>query len=203
MVNHYDIALELRDHAIAGDLTRARATARTLAELETTADLPPSVLLQLGPTRHEAEVMSDARTVEAAAQGAAEVAGTCGACHLANDVELPPAIPGPTPGSATDDLEAHMEGLSRVTRRLWAGLIAPNEEDWQTGAADLIAVGGLPSGLEGLVPARDVDLAARRLTRLAEEAASAHEDRYRVRALGEIWGTCAECHVSLEGGARH
>ena len=141
--------------------------------------------------------MADARTVEAAARGAAEVAGTCGTCHQANGVELPSAIPGPTPGSATNDLQAHMEGLSRITRRLWAGLVVPDEGDWQTGAADLIAVGGLPGGLEGMVPTADVELAAQRLTRLAEEAASAHEYRYRVRALGEIWGTCAECHVSL------
>lgn len=197
MVNHYDIALELRAHAIAGDLTRARATARALAELETTPDLPAEIFLQLGPLRHEAEVMADARTVEAAARGAAEVAATCGACHQANGVELPSAIPGPTPGRATNDLQAHMEGLSRITRRLWSGLVAPNDDDWQAGTADLIAVGGLPGGLEGMVPAQDVTLAADRLSRLAEEAASAHEDRFRVRALGEIWGTCAECHVSL------
>ena len=200
MVNHYDIALELRDHAIAGDLTRARATARALAELEATPDLPAEILLQLGPTRHEAEIMADARTVEAAARGAAEVAATCGACHEANDVELPAAIPGPVPSTSTNDLQAHMQLLSRITRRLWAGLVGPNEEDWQAAAADLIAVGGLPGGLEGLVPEEDLALAARRLIRLAEEAAAAPEPRYKVRALGDIWGTCADCHVSL--GAR-
>jgi mono/diheme cytochrome c family protein len=196
MLTHFDLAEELRDHAIAGDLTRFRATARALAERELATDLPPDIFLQVGPLRHEAELASNARTVDAAARAAAEVARTCGDCHEANGVALPPAVPGPAvgPTTAQADLQTHMERLSRVTSRLWAGLAAPNASDWEAGSADLIALGGLPAGLEGLVAADQIDFVARRLRRLAEEARAATEPRYRVRALGEIWGTCADCH---------
>lgn len=196
MLTHFDLAEELRDHAIAGDLTRFRATARALAERELATDLPADIFLQLGPLRHEAELASDARTVDAAARAAAEVARTCGDCHEANGVALPPTIPGPAvrPTTPQADLQTHMERLSRVTSRLWAGLAAPNASDWEAGSADLIALGGLPAGLEGLVTADEIDFAARRLRRLAEEAGAATESRHRVRALGEIWGTCADCH---------
>ncbi|MEX2472386.1 MAG: hypothetical protein WEA34_09420 [Gemmatimonadota bacterium] len=194
MTTHFELAVDLRDHAVSGDLTRFRSTARALSTLEPTADLPPDVFLQFGPLRYEAEVAADARTVEAAAQGAAEVAATCGDCHEQNGVSLPPAIPGPAVSRPVTDPSLHMERLSRVTGRLWAGLVAPNEADWQAGAADLIDAGGLPGGLEGMVPDDMLRQAAQRLVRLAEEAASTRDERYRVRALGEIWGTCAECH---------
>lgn len=194
MGTHFDLALELRDHAVSGDLTRFRATARTLSSLEPTSDLPAGVFLQFGPLRYEAEVAADARTVEAAARGAAEVAATCGDCHQQNGVSLPPSIPGPAVSRPVTDPSLHMERLSRVTGRLWAGLVGPNEADWQAGAADLIDAGGLPGGLEGMVSPAVLQQAAGRLVRLAEEAASTEDHRYRVRALGEIWGTCAECH---------
>jgi mono/diheme cytochrome c family protein len=194
MTTHFDLAVGLRDHAVSGDLTRFRSTARALSTLEPTADLPADVFLQFGPLRYEAEVAADARTVEAAARGAAEVAATCGDCHQQNDVSLPPSIPGPAVSRPVTDPSLHMERLSRVTQRLWAGLVGANEADWQAGATDLIDAGGLPGGLEGMVPDDLVRQAAGRLVRLAEEAAGTDDPRYRVRALGEIWGTCAECH---------
>lgn len=197
MTTHFELAVDLRDHAVAGDLTRFRSTARALSTLEPTADLPADVFLQFGPLRYEAEVAADARTVEAAARGAAEVAATCGDCHEQNDVSLPPAIPGPAVSRPVTDPSLHMERLSRVTGRLWSGLVAPNETDWQAGAEDLIDAGGLPGGLEGMVADDMLRQAASRLVRLAEEAAGTQDERYRVRALGEIWGTCAECHQRI------
>jgi mono/diheme cytochrome c family protein len=202
MVTHFDAALALRDHAIVGDLNRFRATSRALAELEATPDLPPEVFLQFGPLRYEAELGSEARTNAAAALAAAAVAGACGDCHRANGISLPEEAPVPAAQGRSADVRIHMERLSRVTRQLWSGLVSPSETAWQAGAAGLIEVAGLPSGLEATVPADDLAFASQRLRRLAEEAIATDGLAYRVRALGEIWGTCADCHVAFPGSAR-
>ncbi len=197
MLTHFDLALELRTHAISGNLNRFRATAGAIAERGATTDLPAEIFLQFGPFRHEAEVGSEVRTVAAAARATAEIARTCGDCHVANGIDLAPELPMPRATSSDPDVLAHMERLTRTTRRLWWGLAGPAESDWQAGAAGLIEAGGLPSGLAGTVSVAQLDFASRRLRRLAEEAAETESPDYRVRALGEIWGTCAECHALL------
>jgi cytochrome c553 len=95
MLTHFDLALELRTHAISGDLNRFRATAGAIAELGATPDLPAEIFLQFGPLRYEAEVGSEVRTHAAAARATAEIARTCGDCHEANGIELLPELPMP------------------------------------------------------------------------------------------------------------
>jgi cytochrome c553 len=201
MLTHFDLALELRTHAISGNLNRFRATAGAIAELGATPDLPAEIFLQFGPLRYEAEVGSEVRTHAAAARATAEIARTCGDCHEANGIELPAELPMPRATSADPDVLAHMERLTRTTRQLWSGLAGPAESDWQAGTAGLIEAGGLPSGLAGTISVADLEFASNRLRRLADEAAEAEAPGYRVRALGEIWGTCAECHALLPSGA--
>lgn len=191
---HFDLAIELRDYAILGDLTRFRAAATALSDLAPARDLPAEVHLQLGPTRWEARIGSDARTNEAAAQAAAEIARTCGDCHIANDVDMAAAfVARGAPPLPSDD--QHMAGLSRVTGLLWDGLIGPSNRSWSSGARALIDAGALPGALLASFPARDVEFASERLRRLGREAASAQEPAYRVKALAEIWATCSECHA--------
>jgi hypothetical protein len=64
--------------------------------------------------------------------------------------------------------------------------------------AGLIAAANLPSGMGDPISAEDRAFDSRRLLRLAEEARDASTGRQRVRALGEIWGTCADCHSNLD-----
>jgi len=197
MLTHFDLALELRAHAINGDLARFRSAAHSLAELQPARDLPAEVFLQFGPLRYEARVGQDARTNEAASQAAAEIARTCGDCHAANEVDIPDAPLAPVAPAGAEDLVGHMDGLARVTGLLWAGLVGPSDASWQAGAAALIDAGALPEGLETRLPARDIDFASERLRRLGREASAAAEPEYRVRALSEIWATCSDCHEKL------
>jgi mono/diheme cytochrome c family protein len=193
MLAHFDLALELRAHAINGDLARFRMAAQELADLDPAHDLPAEIILQLGPMRWEAQAAAGARTVEAAAQGAAEVARTCGDCHAANGVPLGDRfVVGERP--PTGDTEQHMAGLAWITRLLWDGLVGPSDVTWNAGARALAEAGALPDELLTELPERDVRFASDRLQRLAGEAAAAREPEHRVQALGEIWATCSDCH---------
>ena len=87
-----------------------------------------------------------------------------------------------------------MTGLARITTPLWDGLVGPSEPSWAVGARGLIEAGALPDALLASFPARDLAFASERLPRLGREAAEAREPDERVRALGEIWATCSECH---------
>lgn len=195
MIAHFDLAVELRDHAIHGELQSFRTTAEALAGLDPADELPPEILLQLGPMRWEAQAGANARTNEAAAQAAAEIARTCGDCHAANDIPLGARFASGVPGSA-DDVRRHMAGLDRITELLWEGLIGPSDRTWAAGAEALLEAGALPDEMLEELSERDVRFASDRLQRLAREAAAATEPDYRVRALGEIWATCSECHAT-------
>lgn len=194
MIAHFDLAIELRGHAIRGDLQRFRSTAQDLADLDPARDLPTDVILQLGPMRWEAQAGASARTNEAAAQAAAEVARTCGDCHLANDAGLGDRFVAAAP-QPSEDTERHMAGLAWTSRLLWEGLAGPSDRAWAAGADALMTGGALPDELLRALPDRDVQFASDRLQRLGREAAEAQEPEYRVRALGEIWATCSECHT--------
>ena len=137
---------------------------------------------------------ADARTNEAAAQAAAEVARTCGDCHVANRVGTAASFVarGAAPLSSSN---AHRDGLSGIMTLLWDGLVGPSEASWSVGARSLAEAGSLSGSQLASIPERDVVFAAGRLQRLAAEAAAAPDADYRVRALSEIWGTCSECHT--------
>jgi len=194
MIAHFDYATDLRGYAIHGDLQRFRATAQALADLDPAEDLPPEIILQLGPMRWEAQAGASARTNEAAAQAAAEVARTCGDCHAANDVPLrdrfvvmqrPPA----------DDMRRHMAGLAWTTLLLWEGLVGPSDEAWTAGAESLERGGALPDEMLASIPEDEVRFASDRLGRLAREGLAAHRPDDRVRTLAEVWAACSECHT--------
>lgn len=199
MLAHFDLALEAREHAIFGDVEAFREASDDLADLDPARDLPPEVTLQLGPMRWEAREATRAGTKQEAAMGAARIAETCGDCHLANAVGLADrfTLGGPPPaGSAA----RHMAGLAWASRLLWDGLVGPSDRTWYTGAEGLIELGALPEGIEGVVDPTVVRAASARLRRLGRQATEAESSKERVEILGDIWTTCARCHVDVDGG---
>ena len=199
MLAHFDLAVEMRGYAIHGDLERFRETAARLDDLDPADDLSADVILQLGPMRWEARAGANARSTDDAARATAEVARTCGDCHLANEITLAGDFVLTMP-SSRDDAQRHMAGLEWVTGLLWEGLVAPSEAAWAVGAEGLMESGALPDELLEELPARDVEVASQRLQRLGRDASGATGTEDRVATLAEIWGTCARCHVSI--GAR-
>jgi cytochrome c553 len=194
MISHFDLAVEARGHVISGDLRAFREAVTALSDLEPADDLDAGILLQLGPMRWEARQAATARTVEAAASGAAKIAATCGDCHLANGDPLADrfTIGGPPPpGTAA----RHMAGLAWASRLLWDGVIGPSDRTWLAGAEGLVELGALPEGLPADLPPGDVRIAGMRLQQLGGRAALLGETQDRVEMLGEIWTVCASCHA--------
>ena len=193
MISHFDLALEARDLAIIGDVDGFRDAAEDLAALNPAHDLPPEIILQLGPMRWEAREAARASSVEEAALGAAEIARTCGDCHEANEVALGDrfTLGGPPPSG---DERRHMAGLAWAMRLMWDGLVGPSHRTWYVGAEGLIELGALPERIEDQVPEAEVVWASNRLRKLGQAATSATTADHRVRVLGDIWGTCARCH---------
>lgn len=196
MITHFDLALEARELAILGDVDAFGRAAGELSDLDPARDLPAEVILQLGPMRWEAREAARAATPAEAAEGAARIAETCGTCHVANDVGLGErfTLGGPPPAGSTG---RHMAGLSWASRLLWDGLVGPSDRTWYTGAEGLIELGALPEGMGRQVPAADVERASARLRQLGNRATDAETAEERVAVLGDIWGTCADCHSGM------
>lgn len=193
MLSHFDLALEARGLAIRGDVDEFRRVSADLAELEPAHDLPAEVILQLGPMRWEAREAARARSPEAAARGAAEIARTCGDCHEANEVPLADrfTLGGPPPAGSAG---RHMAGLAWASRLMWDGLVGPSDRTWYTGAEGLIELGALPEGIEAYVGTAQVQDASARLRSLGESARTARAADDRVPILADVWSTCADCH---------
>lgn len=194
MFAHFAMARDLRTAAVNGDMDQLRVTAEALADTEPTWGMPP------GSETFRRDVHAAARRVAAAAdmadaaQGVAQVAAQCGACHLANDGSLGEKFQVAAP-LMNDPVTRHANRLSWASRLLWDGLVGPSEAMWRTGAAALASTEGIPAPRGTQVPAALVDRAGERLAGLGTDAAVAVDIGVRVRILGEIWATCADCHT--------
>ncbi|MDE3014942.1 MAG: hypothetical protein OXU33_12805 [Gemmatimonadota bacterium] len=195
MITHFDLALEVRQFALHGELEEFRRAARDLAELEPAHDLPAEIILQLGPMRWEAREAAMADTREEAAAGAAKIAQTCGTCHTENGVPLGErfTLGGPPPvGSPA----RHMAGLNWASRLLWDGLVGPSDRTWFAGAEGIKELGALPEALPTGQDANTVAAMGARLRQLADRAVTSRTAPERVEVLGDIWATCAACHAA-------
>ncbi len=193
MITHFDLALDARQHALFGELDDFRRVTDDLAQLEPATDLPPEIILQLGPMRWEAREAAEAETIEEASAGAAKIAETCGDCHTANGIPLGDRFTlggPPPPGSPA----RHMAGLNWASRLLWDGLVGPSDRTWYTGAEGIKELGALPEGLPaGSDPNMTATMGAR-LRQLGDKAALTRSATERVEVLADIWSTCAGCH---------
>lgn len=202
MITHFDLAVDARSHAIAGDLEAFRRAAGELEALEPARDLPAEVLLQLGPMRWEARQATMARSPDEAARAAAEIARTCGDCHAANGVPLDErfTVGGPPPAGSPG---RHMAGLAWASRLLWDGLIGPSDRMWFVGAEGLVELGALPEGLRTTIPDAELEVSSNRLRALGRRATTVRDAQTRVELLADVWATCASCHLRVaERGAR-
>jgi cytochrome c553 len=194
MLTHFDMASNLREAALRGDLTGVRMAAARLADLERPPDLGPDLAPQFLPLSRAAREAGRARSVEEAAQATARVARACADCHVANRVGLGDRLSAsPEPGRAN-----HGAAASRAAGLLWNGVAGPSDPLWLTGAAALAGAGPLPEAPAGRLPSGYAEDAGLRLSRLAQDASAATSAEERDRLLGEIWTTCAGCH-SLAG----
>jgi len=194
MSDHFVASLEIKDAVIRGDLVGVRAPALRLGEAPDSYPTTwrPYVALhgQLAAAARDAADLRDAARV------AAELANTCGECHVATG-HGPRFSIGIPPRSASEG-----EGRRRMIRhewaadRMWEGLVSHDDAAWVAGAA---ALSGAPLsrqelGVRATVPDTTLELQAH-IVELGEEAATAATWGARSRLYGDFLASCAGCHA--------
>jgi len=129
-----------------------------------------------------------------AAHAVAQLAASCGACHLAHAGTLGDRLKVAAP-VLTAPATRHANYLSWVSRLLWDGLVGPSERSWRTGAGALVGSDAFPPPRARHVPAEEVATSATFLQELGAEAVVAPDADARADLLGRIWTVCADCHM--------
>lgn len=197
MSGHLGEAAHARDAVIAGDL---EATQRALLELRARLPLPS---LPPQGLRHDAvfvvavDSALTARDLGSAATAVGEIAQACGACHTALGLSMavvPPAEPGP---GAT--VVARMGQHRDAAAQMWSSVVAGDAAAFASGAELLRSSTLVPSGTaaDAPVPALAAELEVR-VHDLAALAVRSPDERGRY--LGQMLGTCAQCHALLARG---
>ncbi|HSH75865.1 MAG TPA: hypothetical protein VLA09_09305, partial [Longimicrobiales bacterium] len=88
MLAHFELAAELRQSALMGDLRGVRRAADRLVDLERPPDLAADRGDDVLPLARAARDAGRARTADEAARATARVARACADCHLASRVGL-------------------------------------------------------------------------------------------------------------------
>ena len=195
MSEHFDQVAVIKEAAVLGDLAMVAENAEALATRANPGDYPlawrPAVVDLLAET----EGLRTASTVAIAAAGAARLAGTCGACHLATKAD--PNFGDAMEPSDDDTLNARMERHQWAVDRMWEGIVGPSDDWWKRGAA----VFGGPPGCDREFAEEEGDDGERMrrlcssVDTLGRRAGAAKDRGERVRLYGEFLATCSGCHA--------
>ncbi len=191
---HYALALDLPRFVRDGDVARLRVLAEALAEEEPASGMPGGSEGLREKVREAARRAAEASEPAVAAHSVAQLAASCGACHLANDGTLGERLHVTTPSLAAPAAR-HSDYMAWASTLLWNGLLGPSERQWRTGAGALVGSDAFPPPRAGHVPRDEVARAAARLQDLGADAVVAPDADARADALGRIWTVCADCHV--------
>jgi len=192
MYVHFNEAIELRGGAIFGDLEGMRRAGTRLESLPAPSALPASAETYMTELRVAAQAAANATTVAQAQEAAADVARSCGTCHQPFEVGPRFVIGGPPPG---ESLTRHMMRQSRISRLLWEGLLAPSDELWEAGAAELANEPAFPQEVATRVQDSEIlDQARADLRALGAQARTAPGPYDKAAVLAQVWGVCSGCH---------
>jgi hypothetical protein len=193
MTHHFADIVTMHDAVVRGDLAAARAMA---SHVQSEAD--PLRLNDAGRARLErlralAADVAAAGDIATAANATAGIVSTCGDCHEATGVRMPPPPESETaePGGVV----GHMVEHQRALRSMLAGLMVPSTSEWQSGARRLEGAAlpkqALPNDhrLTGRITAADHEVHA-----LSGQAIAAQSTDERVAVYGKLLVTCATCH---------
>lgn len=193
MADHWDTAQSARDAVIAGNLDAARRLAsgwgeRPIGRSDTVADARKELDAPFAK-------LALASTLGEAGESLGDIADACGSCHVRASATRsfePPAPP--QTASAMSHHRAAADGM-------WAGLVAPSESLFATGAATLGSANFAPSGLPtgGPVERQALELEVA-VQDLAARAARSRRPKQRARLYGQMLGNCAACHTVTGGG---
>lgn len=184
---------DVRDAAVAGDLDAVHAGARTwLGALQD--DVAPDWDAQVADVRREATTLSEAESLDKAAEAIARLAGSCGRCHEtkgvvdAVDEHLPPDTDPPKGDSPQEVMRQHRWAAARM----WEGLVGPSEPRWTRGTTMFVILPDCPEDT-GATEGPDRCHEARALARRAHVVEASEG---RISLYGRLLTTCADCHTA-------
>jgi len=197
MQEHFDRIVGIRDGLIAGNLEAAKANALWLVEHETDPAVSSWSEYVVDVRQQAAQVVS-ASDFEPAAAAAAELAKTCGRCHVAHGVS--PALGTPEQPVAASGQVPHMRRHQWAADRMWEGLIGPSETRWQAGV-EVLAEAPLTSDeiFTNQSAAPWITELAAQVHELGKQARGAPATAWDTRSAvyGRFLSTCARCHEAI------
>lgn len=192
MKEHFLKVHEVEAAVIRGDLEGVKAPAQWLAAHEASRELDKASASQVASMRQAARQAADASDIKTAANATAAMLAACGDCHRAAAV-VPALTPPERP--AVGGSVGHMMEHMRAVEMMANGLIIPSATQWKQGADALKAAplrsGDLPRDQK---LTREIAASEDRVHVLADQAASATEEKARITTYAQIIATCARCH---------
>ncbi|MFO0636429.1 MAG: hypothetical protein U0168_26665 [Nannocystaceae bacterium] len=200
MPSHFADVMALHGALLRGDLEQGRtAAAALLAERESV------VLAEWAPHLYAMEAaareVTQSRDVAGASMAAAELAGSCGACHRALGAALDDAR-ALTPPPSDGDTETVMRRHAWAFDRLWEGLVLPSDRAWTAGAAAFVALPECPQPPTEERDDGDIRRARETLQTLEQRAREAQTPEQRVQVYGAMLPTCSGCHAQQQACER-
>lgn len=204
MKNHFIKGFEAKDAVVRGDLDGARAAAKWLAEsTDPVEGMGERWDVRIGEMRAVSLSISQASDVPTAAAGVADLAATCGSCHL--DLGKGPTYGVGEPPPVGEGVKAHMARHQWAADRFWEGLTGPNEEAWLKASEvmkdDALVAHSEDEGVAGTVTVASQPH-AEQVHRIGASAAAAGSLAEKSEIYGELLATCAGCHAITGGGPK-
>ncbi len=192
MEGHYTRVGMVKDAVVRGDLEAARDPASWLGEHPQHPDLPQGVNSPMEDMRVHARSVVRAVDVADAARATAEMAASCGRCHRAAGAGPDPVLWTMAPTGETQPRQ--MERHRWAVDRMWEGLVAPSDRQWQQGATALIDDPLLQEATKDESP--DAAKLAREVHDLGVTALRREPDG-RAGVYGRLLATCVTCHKQM------
>jgi hypothetical protein len=193
MQAHFQDALLIRKAVIDGKPEQAYNPATVIANAQSLDGLPPGWRPYVMDMQLVAQRIADTSRPAAVAGSVADLAISCGTCHLQLGGPKPSTEPPPPRG---DTLESHMEHHAWATERLWEALSVPSDAAWHAGVKELSTAPFPPDILkQGGVDARS---AAADFGKLVAKAPHKKTIQERAALYAELLVTCGTCHQAIE-----
>lgn len=196
MEGHYVTAMSANNAVVRGDMEEFRYHLERLSLHTLPEGTPASWYPYDQQLRQAAAAGAAAMDTVPAAIAVGEIAEACGQCHLGHGLELIYTVQVVPEGSG---LEVVMHSHEWAMERMWEGVVDPNADGWETGAAQLRVsemVANLPQPLQTSDEMRMRETLVREL---AAEALGTTNHSARTQLYGRMLMSCSGCHI--EAGA--
>jgi len=181
-----------RDHVIGGRLAEAHSSGAALRASTESAPSDPTWARWLARLGKDADRIASARDLAQAALGVGVAAQTCGECHAAQQ--------GGPPLTGADGIptQSWSEGTNMALHRwsmdwMWVGLVAHDDAAWLRGAKSLDDK-PLAFRFQGTPPPTHQPQLEQGVYMIAGLAIAAPAAE-RGALMGQLIGTCAQCHA--------